>query len=83
MGLPHRCGFGFKASIPQLAKDIEKTLIESGQSYITWQEAVKTHPAIHRLVPSDFRVLVAELKAAELQILHNDEGELAQIGKSR
>jgi Calcineurin-like phosphoesterase len=82
-GLPHLTGFGFKGSVSDLAVRIDTYLTNSKASFKHWDAICNDFPEVQHLVPSDFRAFNRALGRRGLTILSDENGALAQVGRSQ
>ena len=81
-GLDHIVGFGYRGSVSTLAKELDDYLEGTGLSHISWGQALQNIPSLGRLVPNDFAALIRVLEKKNLRLLRQDDGTIAQVGRS-
>lgn len=52
-GLPRRCGFGYRGSLPDLAERVESAVRANGGP-LPWEQVITTCPDVEYLTPRDF-----------------------------
>lgn len=76
--MPNLCGFGYRGQIKLLAKQINQLLSEN---HLSWDKLIAKLPAVELLVPDSQVQLESELAALGINILRDQSGRYAQIGR--
>jgi 3',5'-cyclic AMP phosphodiesterase CpdA len=77
VGLPKRCGFGYKGDLSVLARTIGQHV---GNDTMLWQDLLSKMPELDFLLPQDFAILRELLRRHHSIGIQEDEGLPYQIG---
>lgn len=81
-GLPHKAGFGYRASPNQIATTLEAHLSTLPEGRIRWADALDRAPTIANLIPRDFERLKKRLEERGLIILNDSNtNQPSELGK--
>jgi 3',5'-cyclic AMP phosphodiesterase CpdA len=77
VGLPRRCGFGYRGDLPSLVRTMSQHV---GQSTVLWQDLLKELPQLDFLLPQDLEMVRVLLRNKHSIGIQENEGLPYQIG---
>lgn len=81
-GLPGEGGFGCRQDIASLARELDRKILQLGNTYIKWEELAAQVPVIEYLIPKDFERLLNLLKTNYGYRILEEDGRPAEIART-
>lgn len=81
-GLPARAGFGEVRDHRVMARAISRAIVDSGHSYLSWEETVDRVPPLGYLGPQDIESLLAKLDEINIAVSYDRGHRLVQFAQS-